>query len=223
MHLSRLKLSSKTNMVLMIFVSIMWVLPPFLTVSQNALTLESDREIVYPLSVFLNFFASLLLFLILSETFPENKSQIFKKHSVILITFGSIFVLAGFFELLCFLKLIPFNDIHLAFPKTPLKIANCISGTFFAAFFEEFLYRFYLPESLLSIFSGKRLHPAIIEIAVILIFAFSHFYRGWTNVIFAFLCGIILRWSFKNTKSLVSVSIIHGLYNLSSIFASSFF
>lgn len=218
-------------MVLMIFVSIMWVLPPFLTVSQNALTLSDAREIVYPLSIYLNFFASLLLYFLFSESFshPESSSesssdsQIFKKHSVFLITFGSIFVLAGIFELLSYFGLIPFNEIRLVFPKTPLKIAGVILGTFFAAFFEEFLYRFYLPESLISFFNGKKLHPAVIEISVVLIFAFFHLYRGWTNVVFAFLSGMILRWSFKNTKSLVSVSIIHGLYNLSSIFASVYF
>ncbi|MGN0728280.1 CPBP family intramembrane glutamic endopeptidase [Treponema sp.] len=80
------------------------------------------------------------------------------------------------------------------------------------AFFEEVLYRQYLPETLATLL-GERKIPA--EILSVLLFALAHRYLGWISVLNAVLCGAFLRLCRVKTGAVVSSAAAHFLYNLS--------
>lgn len=79
------------------------------------------------------------------------------------------------------------------------------------AFFEEVLYRQFVPETLH--FLLKKWKP-LVEIFSVLIFAFAHRYLGWISVCNAVLCGAVLRICRIKTDSIVPSAVSHFLYNL---------
>src|SRR5574344_888426 len=62
-----------------------------------------------------------------------------------------------------------------------LGILNFIAGTFCAAFYEEVLYRQYLPETMKAL-TGKKF-PLLCEAAVLILFAAGHRYLGFFAVV----------------------------------------
>ena len=87
---------------------------------------------------------------------------------------------------------------------------------------EEVLYRYYLPQTLKFFIDGfyqnndtkaKRICIEIGEFFAVLLFALAHRYLGIAAVIHAFISGALLRWNIKKTDTLVSVCLIHSLYN----------
>lgn len=114
-----------------------------------------------------------------------------------------------------------------AFLFQPLKI-------FFAAAFEEVMYRAYLPHQI-KYFLGTLTDKCsfsfiLIEGIPVLLFALAHKYLGLKNVIFAFAAGAVLRFLFIAVKrktntliSLITVCLLHGVYNLSVYFIIWFY
>lgn len=110
----------------------------------------------------------------------------------------------------------------------PVLMAVILLGI--TAFYEEVLYRLYLP-AVMIMFSDKAYDILVknknekiektfktasricIEIISVLVFAFSHFYLGWISVLNAFLCGIILRLCYLKNKTVLIGSVSHWLYN----------
>ena len=105
---------------------------------------------------------------------------------------------------------------------------SLIARVFFFASMEEFLYRVYFPEKLLSYFSftkhykknNKRVETVIFLLSCTL-FAFAHLYLGFFNVIFAFLVALFLNKTYICAKTkwnkliaFILISAIHSLYNL---------
>ena len=91
----------------------------------------------------------------------------------------------------------------------------CVLLTFaVSAFYEEVLYRQYVP--FVALYAAGNVKPLrlISEIVCVLVFAFSHRYLGWSAVINAFICGIILRWCYVKTQSVIPGSIAHFVYNV---------
>lgn len=100
-----------------------------------------------------------------------------------------------------------------------------------SAFFEEGLYRLYLP-SVLIIFSGNFVEKFfckwsekkkkylisilrwLIEILCVYVFALGHRYLGFLAVINAFLSGIILRLIYLKNKSIFFGAFAHFIYNI---------
>ncbi len=106
--------------------------------------------------------------------------------------------------------------------KTPFQWVIFFFLTCFFASAEEVLYRYYLPRTLKFFINGfykdseaksKRVLIEIGEFFAVLLFALAHRYLGITSIIHAFISGALLRWNIKKTDTLVSVCLIHSLYN----------
>ena len=96
-----------------------------------------------------------------------------------------------------------------------------IFGIFVYAFYEEAMYRYFLPTSIgknLSIISKSENPPkwifALSEIIALLLFSFGHLYMGIFAVLNGFFAGIALRFLVWKTKSVFPSTIIHFIYNL---------
>ena len=85
------------------------------------------------------------------------------------------------------------------------------------AFFEEVVYRQFVPESLISIL-GKWKIP--VEIFSVVIFALAHRYLGWISVCNAVFCGLVLRLCRIKTDSILPSFAAHFIYNLSLVIFS---
>ncbi len=89
-----------------------------------------------------------------------------------------------------------------------------------SAFYEEIIYRMFLPEYLqlfcknIKSCKAKKILVFICEFLVILCFAFSHFYLGIIPVFNAFICGLILRICFIKSDGISSGFCAHFVYNL---------
>ncbi len=84
------------------------------------------------------------------------------------------------------------------------------------AFYEEALYRVFMPEAICALLKAPALKYAA-EAGVVIVFALSHRYLGTAAVVNAILCGVILRLCFRRTKSIVPGTAAHILYNFMQI------
>ena len=101
----------------------------------------------------------------------------------------------------------------------------CILTFFFSAFYEESIYRFYFPDSLIYWAdyqaekkgiseSKKKILIAAIEFAGCILFALAHSYAGIFSVINAFFAHIILRIFRKKTGNILTGFAAHFFYNI---------
>ena len=105
-------------------------------------------------------------------------------------------------------------------PEGPVQILICGFSLFSSAFFEECLYRRYLPEAAKKILGEKKFAARFSEIAAILLFALAHRWQGPLAVLNALLGGTILRLCALKSKSLVPGIAAHFLYNLCALLAA---
>ena len=102
----------------------------------------------------------------------------------------------------------------------PLTIFLLILNFFCSAFYEEVLYREFLPASIyrlcedFSFFKGKSVFKLTAEVFCILIFAFAHRYMGFFAVANAALCAVFLRICFLKTDGVYTGAAVHFLYNM---------
>ena len=82
------------------------------------------------------------------------------------------------------------------------------------AFFEEAVYRQFVPETL-NLLLKKWKIP--VEIFSVVIFALAHRYLGWISVFNAAFCGAVLRLCRIKTASIAPSFSAHFIYNLSLI------
>ncbi|MBR5934449.1 MAG: CPBP family intramembrane metalloprotease [Treponema sp.] len=109
-------------------------------------------------------------------------------------------------------------------PETQINYQNTTSFSIFstvinflvAGFYEEAVYRLYLPAALRT-FTCKiqnKYFIYFIEFICIVIFALGHRYLGWIAVIYAFSAGIILRYFTLKHGTILIPFICHALYNI---------
>ena len=112
-------------------------------------------------------------------------------------------------------------QINVLLPDSFITWLFCILNFLFSAFFEEVIYRFYLPMSLHSFFSQKSQENKavfiLIEVICSLFFAFSHLYLGFLSVLNAFFAHIVLRSSFFVSRNIYCNTAAHFLYNVISL------
>ena len=114
------------------------------------------------------------------------------------------------------------------FPSSFLGWINFFFGVIFAAFFEEVIYRFYLPRAFCEIFgkikifrnsdvaqNNQRL-SVFCEGLALLLFGLGHIYLGILGFLNALVCGAALRLCMIKTKSLWIPFGIHAVYNFLS-------
>ncbi|MDE6737023.1 MAG: CPBP family intramembrane metalloprotease [Treponemataceae bacterium] len=96
-------------------------------------------------------------------------------------------------------------------PQTIFGWANIAAGIPCAAFYEEVLYRAYLPTALRR--CVPAVPPPIREAAAVLAFALAHRYLSWLSVVHAAVAGIVLRRCLCRTGRLWTVVAAHTAYN----------
>lgn len=100
----------------------------------------------------------------------------------------------------------------------PLSILFLTLAVVCGAFYEEVLYRQFLPE-FMALITGEKINRKLVfygtEFLALLLFAFAHRYQGWISVVNSFLCGTVLRLCYKKTSSVLPGAAAHAVYNLS--------
>ena len=202
------------------------VIPPLLATSETPLGLNSGAFSWTPL------FEQLLISVLLTVQYvkvmqtktPQCSKVPFYALSKGTITLGMLLIVYTIIETVSFfIPSILHNSISKAveMPVSVISWIHFITGIFVSAFYEEALYRQFMPEiSLLLIqyihFKSEKQKQWIkngIEGIWILIFAFSHLYIGIPAVLNALFCGIILRRCFKSTGNLLAGTLAHFTYN----------
>ena len=148
----------------------------------------------------------------------ENTKKISTKHLLAL----SIIILIFLFSNGYLWKIIAgLNQEKIQLQKSVFYQLFQIFGIFVYAFYEETMYRYFLPTSIgknLSIISKSENPPkwifALSEIIALLLFSFGHLYMGIFAVLNGFFAGIALRFLVWKTKSVFPSTIIHFIYNL---------
>lgn len=107
------------------------------------------------------------------------------------------------------------SDNSVIKPENIFKWCICIFMLLSSAYYEEILYRQFIPESLLFLTGGVKIVVIAVEVFSVLIFSLSHRYLGFFPALNAFVSGFILRFVYRKTGSVYTGTIIHFLYNLS--------
>ena len=181
------------------------------------------QQIIYAI---LSFF---LYFIYKKRITKENENKINKIFRFPLIfTFSVLFFIQLIFKFISMSKtvfsqnhntIIP--QINVLLPDSFITWLFCILNFLFSAFFEEVIYRFYLPMSLHSFFSQKSQENKAVfilfEVICSLFFAFSHLYLGFLSVLNAFFAHLVLRTSFLISKNIYCNTAAHFFYNVISL------
>lgn len=139
------------------------------------------------------------------------------------LTFGSLVICAALFELIGLaLKTPSFESVIL--PKNFSQGFFCAFTLAAAAFYEECLYRLYLPKAMKKILGRIRADEKtkaalnfLAEGAAVLLFAFAHRYQGLLALLNALLAGVILRFAFVKSKSIWPPYLAHLSFNATAL------
>ncbi|MBP3710575.1 MAG: CPBP family intramembrane metalloprotease [Treponema sp.] len=111
-----------------------------------------------------------------------------------------------------------------ALPSSAREAAYCIINFACASFYEEVLYRRYMPETMQMILErmystahGRRTTALISEAASVLLFALAHRYLGIASVCNALVAGIVLRIACKKSGTIWVNFVAHFAYNIVSL------
>lgn len=192
------------------------ILPPLIFNRQSVTSFYP----VYHWSQFILFACAVFLSVHVSSEPPVSASDRhpqFLYPAVFLISFGSLCVISALVQLLS--SLCGWDPkMTVLKPHGFLLWVNCIAGTIGAAFYEEVLFRQFLPDRLERLFEGRwKWIRFVWESELIVIFALSHHPAGCASVLNAFFAAIVLRLAFLKCRSIAVISASHGLYNLLSI------
>ena len=139
-----------------------------------------------------------------------------------LIAFGALVVTAIAFEVLNRFVLNGSTETKLFLPESAAGWVNVILGTICATFYEEVLYRMYLPKAAVTVLSRRKAAKDTVpskkiiracEVFTIVLFALAHRYAGWISVANAFIGGAILRRCYRRTNALWTNIVAHAAYN----------
>ena len=194
----------------------------------------SERQEVllarYPFLVFFNGGISFLIYIfairgrLFEEPVELQKLPFFIYSSNALITFGFLCLSSVIFESISYFFKIDGGIQKIIFPSSFFGWVNFFFGVIFAAFFEEVIYRFYLPRAFMEIFGKLRIRSARNNLRLsvfseglsLLLFAMGHLYLGLLGFLNALVCGVALRFCMIKTKSLWISFGIHVVYNFLS-------
>jgi membrane protease YdiL (CAAX protease family) len=188
----------------------------------------------YPFVVFLNGGIAFLIynFVLKGQIFVppvvREKIPFFVYSSSTLVTFGILCLSSVIFETVAYFFRIDGGIQKVIFPSSFLGWINFFFGVIFAAFFEEVIYRFYLPRAFREIFGKKKIFrnsdivqnnqrlSVLCEGLALLLFGLGHVYLGFLGFLNAIVCGAVLRFCMIKTKSLWIPFGIHAVYNFLS-------
>lgn len=193
-----------------------FIVPPFfspdISISQSFINWN------FPIQQLLLFLFSIFLLFILKYDFSVNIYKIIPIFLCLCLLFFTSLVFKAISIILASKNIASSPNIVL--PESFFEWLFCFLGFFMSAFYEEVIYRFYFPDALLSLLSIKKERKIFIfvsELCSILVFAFAHFYLGWLSVANAAVAHIILRFTYKRTKSIYPGAFAHFVYNIISL------
>ncbi len=205
--------------------------------------LGERQEVVvasYPFSVFFNASISFLIYTfsikgrIFDKPIEQKKQPFFVYSANTLLCFGFLFVSSCIFEAISYFLKIGGGLQKVVFPSSIFGWINFFFGVICAAFFEEVIYRFYLPRAFRDIFGNMKFFNnvkyarnnlrllVLSEGLALLLFCLGHVYLGVLGFLNALVCGAALRFCMVRTKSLWIPFAIHALYNFLSFLAVYF-
>jgi len=117
------------------------------------------------------------------------------------------------------------NNIQVLKPEGKKAWIFCLLNFLFSSFYEETVYRFFIPEALIYFTRNckdRRMAEIDCELLGMILFALGHIYLGVLSVINAALAYVILRLCFKKTRSLVPGTAAHFAYNILQLIVSPF-
>gem|GEM_PF-1077184 len=205
----------------------------------------------YPFLVFFNGIIAFFIYIfsikgrIFDKPILFGKQPFFVYSSSALICFGILCLSSVIFESASYFFRIGGGVQKVIFPSSFLGWINFFFGVIFAAFFEEVIYRFYLPQAFREIFGKLRIFgnqksvkkdeivadsgiayvgdaennlrlSVFCEGLALLLFGLGHIYLGILGFLNALLCGSALRLCMIKTKSLWIPFGIHAVYNFLS-------
>ena len=214
-----------------IFILVFFVLPPLW-----ARPASGEREAAYPLQTFL---LAVLAALLVSATrarandascIRRATAPVAPRWSLVRLIPASAELLVAFGTLCCTASLVTLLAILLQRAPSPVLRAphnaltwlNCICGTVAEVFYEEVLYRKYLPDAAIALLvtpralqrpRAARLWRLLCEAGAIALFAAGHRYLGAFAVLNAAVAGAVLRRCYLRTQSLWVPCIAHCAYN----------
>lgn len=196
------------------------IIPPFFVTSEN-ITPDAFSVWNFPLQKTFFFIFSLSLYFYYDNKQNSTLSKI-QYFLIFFITLLFLFInsfLTDFFAKLFVEKK---DDLFLIQKPSDFKsILFCILNFFFAAFYEETIYRFYFPEILYIFFQkmqNNKIKFFICETIPCVCFALAHLYLGIFSVINAVIAHIILRVCYKKSNSIFTNSLVHFSYNITELF-----
>ena len=205
------------------------VIPPFIPkpIENNVLnfSLNISSIIILIISLILFYFYEFTENQLIKITFFQLLLNIGK----VFLYFGILIAVQTSLSLLGYL----FNcesNVKIQFEKNVLNFVNAFLMLGISAFYEEVLYRLYLPSTLKIFFDDllnkvfnktddkkkekcKKIVNLIIELSVIIIFGFSHLYLGVIPVLNGIICGFVLRYCCIKNKTVIIGTASHWLYN----------
>ena len=203
---------------------LIFVLPPLFVSSSDGAAIDFSK-----FNPFAAINLSLAIFLYLQDKTEQKRAEksfvmkIAACSGIFFWAFGGLVLCAAVFELIgMFLKTKVAGNVIL--PSNFLQGLCCLFSLCSSAFYEECLYRLYLPKALKSLLRGEESRMALFcfaEAAAILLFAASHRYQGLLAVLNALICAVILRAAFVQSKSVWPTFLAHLCYNASALFFST--
>ncbi|MDY2840551.1 MAG: type II CAAX endopeptidase family protein [Treponema sp.] len=206
---------------LLVFLTILisCIIPPFFSVSDSSTQIFSMWN--FPFVQFVYFLIAVTIYVFF---FYHEKQRFNFTRTAVYVVLPGILTLCILFTFSLILKSISLFLSEKFLSETMVELPSgikewifCLLNFLFAAFYEEVIYRFFLPESLIyfaSRISSKKFFYFLSEFLSLLIFAFSHFYLGWLSVINAASGYVVLRICLIKTKNIFSGFCAHFIYNL---------
>ena len=200
------------------------ILPPITNVQRDTLL-----QFQWNLPLNYIFLGTIALFIFLYEITQKKQNEISEKNTsnsiktfilATIFTFISLFIIAFILESVAFLTKQNQQNVTISPINSKKELFYCILKFCLAAFYEEVIYRLYLPEQLKRFFKNtqnKITQIYIPEIITIILFALGHKYLGIFAVINACIACVILRICYLKTKNIFAGTIAHFMYNFVSL------
>lgn len=197
-----------------------FLIPPLLESTVVNKTIFTDWK--FNIGVIISLFISLVTLILYYEKIErKNKNVLVMIILPATFVFSTLFTFSLIFKFITVVKTATTQSTSLTvkLPQTLSGWFFCIFQFFVGAFYEELIYRFYVPEAMHSFVNSKnsKILNLFCEIIVLLLFGFAHRYLGMISVLNACIAHVVLRFAFVKTKSLTVVTTAHFAYNMVSL------
>lgn len=192
------------------FIALFLIIPPLFAKPLNTFNFSST------FSVNLFFYLAVALAVYFTaENRQSNHTPLFLKitmdSSYFFKSFGSLVLFASTLEFILVKLNLSSNFTGISADFSSLNKITVLLTFLVTCFYEEIIYRFYIPDFLISNVKFPKIVP---EILSILIFALSHRYLGLAPVINAFFAGFVLRRCYLKSSSIITCFLAHFSYNI---------